>query len=79
MGLKEKLEDSDFARSVKITLTIAKDEAKKSSNMTKIFSSFLIPAEIVVTYICCKHDKISDRAFYEKFYCDPHSSRYILN
>ncbi|MCD4770977.1 hypothetical protein K8R30_01005 [archaeon] len=79
MGLREKLEDTDFARGIKITLAIAKDEAKKSSNMTKVLSSFLIPAEIVVTYLCCKYDKTRDRSFYEEFYCDPHSSRYILN
>jgi len=79
MGLRKKFKDSDFSRSIEITREITRDNVKGCGHLGKVLSCLLVPPGVVVTYACCKYDKITDKSFYEKFYCSPDSPDYILS
>jgi len=79
MDLRKIFENTDFFRSVNIAKEITKEGVKKSGRLVKALSCLSIPSGSMLAYACLKYDKITDKPFYEEFYCNPDSPKYILN
>jgi hypothetical protein len=73
------VENSDLVRCFGINVEMFRGETKNSGPLKKALGSLMFLPGVAMAYACCKHDKIRDRGFYEKFYWDRSDPMYINN